>query len=185
MQRVISSHIQRILKVINLESSGQLALGDSFLYAPNIKNYKNEEKTYMSKIKSYSRNEPRIELIQHTLERMLKYGKFFSNGRALSINGFRLASLRSWASYGPISAKDSIGALSSECNCDCEFCHAKTLMAPTLARSQLTLSEALTRIKYYNPKTRKGLPPVTRLPLEPFSNSSSLEILRLIRKICT
>lgn len=181
IQKVIKSHLQRIFKVIKLESFNQVISADSFSYNPLAKSYINEAKTKSSKIKSYSRNEPRLELIQHSLERMLRFGKFFNDSESLSVNGFRLIDLKRWANYGPISAKDSIGALSSECNCDCEFCHAKTLMAPTLARNQLTLSEAQTRIKYYNPETRKGLPPITRLPLEPFSNKYSLEILKLIR----
>ncbi len=155
IRKIVKSHIQRILKIINLESFGQIALADSFLYNPYNRNYKNEEIVQRNKIKSYSRNEPRLELIQHSIERMLRFGKFLNDGKGLSINGFRLADLKSWASYGPISAKDSIGALSSECNCDCEFCHAKTLMAPTLARNQLTLTEAKTRIKYYDPATKK------------------------------
>ncbi|MFC1716279.1 radical SAM protein [Candidatus Poribacteria bacterium] len=185
--RLLGAHLRRILKLVGLESREEAKSADSFCYLPSASPTANKSPTGKLRstsysVKSYARNEPRIELIKRGLERALRMGEFRHNGSQLSVSGFRWRDLKDWASYGPMAPFDAIGALSSQCNCDCEFCHAKTLMMPTLSRSQLSLSEAATRMKYFMPETGRGLPPTTRLPLEPFSNPFSIDILRLMRE---
>ena len=185
--RLLGAHLCRVLRLVDLESSGEFVSADLFGYRASTSisakadNINNSRSTLpYNTLRSYARNEPRVELIQRALARALRFGEFHCDGRRLSVSGFRWRDLKQWASYGPMSVFNAIGVLSSRCNCDCDFC-PRTRVAPAVDRSQLSLSEVATRLKYYKSDVGKGLPPTTRLPLEPFANQSCVDILKLMR----
>ncbi len=184
-QQLIYRHLQRILQLVNLETSGEVALPDIIEYHAR-KNNHNEKSLKAVKCEfteSYARNEPRIGLIKKSLERIIPYASFLKNGIELHINSFRLYNLKNWANYGPIGIQQNVGEISSYCNCNCEFCYERGARSAALPwrRTMLSLREAKTRIKYYSKEKHRGIVAATNYTLEPFTNPRCMDIIELIR----
>ncbi len=134
--------------------------------------------------------EPRIQFIKQQLESLLKVVDLESKGKVVEIDGFRLKELSMWRSSLPQGILDNFGTLSSVCNCNCEFCYERGLskISNELVffprRSMLTLQEAKTRAKYYDPETQTGLFITAADSLEPTLNPYWLDILRIAREKC-
>jgi len=181
--RLLRRQLERILRLVDPEVGGDLVRFDSFGFRP-VPGTPQRSRDVRSRVRyeavlSYSRNEPRIDVIRNGLERALRLGEFIGEGRALAVDGFRLRDLAQWAYYGAGSLEDNIGSISSYCNCDCDFCYEKGTRETGIAlgRVQLSLQEVATRLKYYSAEKQTGLVPSSRWSLEPFANPHCLEIL--------
>lgn len=180
--------LERIMRLVDLEVAGELVRPDAFCSGST------QQDTHVCSgprspvryeaILSYSRNEPRLEVIKTGLERAMRLGRFLANGRALAVDGFRLRDLAQWASYPVASLEDNIGSISSYCNCDCDFCYEKGTRGTDIAlgRVQLSLREVETRLKYYSAERQTGLVPSSRWSLEPFANPHCMEILERMHR---
>jgi sulfatase maturation enzyme AslB (radical SAM superfamily) len=185
--RLLGRQLQRVLFLVDLEVAGEPVVADSYAFGPNggappLSPAK--PRTRYEALLSYSRNEPRLELIAKTLGRALCYGEFRDGVRPLPIDGFRLRDLARWANYGVASLEANVGSISSYCNCNCEFCYEKGTRGAGIAfgRAQLSRSELETRIRYYSSEKKTGLIPSSRFSLEPFANPHCLEMLERIRE---
>lgn len=184
--RLMFRHLQRILQLVNLETSGEVALPDMLGYhaGKNNRHEKNTKTVKCEFTESYARNEPRIGLIKKSLERMMLNADFLHDDTKLDINSFRLCNLKNWANYGPIGIQQNVGEISSYCNCNCEFCYERGARSASLPwrRTMLSVREAKTRIKYYSKEKNRGIVAATNYTLEPFTNPRCMDIIELIRE---
>jgi len=185
--RLLGRQLRRILTLVGLEVAGEAVLPDSYLFGPNGGSRpcdQAESEVRYEALLSYSRNEPRLELIAKGLARALRLGRFCNGEGPLPIDGFRLRDLAQWAGYRVASLEANIGSISSYCNCDCEFCYEKGTRGAGIAfgRAHLSLSELDTRIRHYSPEKKTGLLPSSRFSLEPFANPNCLEIVERVRE---
>ena len=183
---LIYRHLQRILQLINLETSGKVALPNIIEYCgrKNNRDKKSLEAVKCEFTESYARNEPRIGLIKKSLERIMLHADFLHDNTKLDINSFRLYNLKNWANYGPIGIQQNVGEISSYCNCNCEFCYERGARSASLPwrRTMLSVREAKTRIKYYSKEKLRGIVAATNYTLEPFTNPRCMDIIELIRE---
>jgi len=185
--RLLGRQLQRILGLVDLEVAGNGAVPQSYVFSPNGR-YRPQEPAgshvRYEELLSYSRNEPRLELVAKGLERALRLGHFCSGEGPLPVDGFRLRALEQWSNYPVASLEANIGSISSYCNCNCEFCYEKGTRGAGIAfgRAQLSLRELDARIEHYSSESRTGLLPSSRFSLEPFANPQCLEILDRIRE---
>ncbi len=77
---IMCRHLQRILQLVNLEASGEVALPNIIEYHTRRNNHNDKSlKTVKCEFtESYSRNEPRIGLIKKSLERIMSNASFLS-----------------------------------------------------------------------------------------------------------
>ncbi len=184
-ERLLGNQLRRILALVDPEVRGEVVVADSFAVA--LRNAEpppdgaGPAPKYESLL-SYSRTEPRLEVIANGLRRALSLGRFWANGAPLAVDGFRLRELGQWSNYRVGSLGDNVGAISSYCNCDCEFCYEKGTRGAGIAlgRAQLSRRELGTRVRYYSVDKGAGLLPSSRFSLEPFANPHCLEILERI-----
>lgn len=181
-QWLLSRQLARCLRLVDLEARGAVVRATEFGHAPPSALTSLPQHIRYEALPSYCRTEPRLDLIHHTLRRALQFGAFCDDREPLPVDAFRLASLPQWARY-PGSALQNIGAISSYCNCDCEFCFEKDTRHSALAlgRAQLTLQEVDTRLRYYDRDAKTGLLPAARYSLEPFANPRVMQILERVR----
>ena len=182
-EHLLSRQLRRILRLVDLEVSGDAVQPDTFEVGAACGAADSERPPVKYEaILSYTRNESRLDLIRDGLRRALSLGVFTRGGEALPVDGFRLRDLAQWSNYPVASLDDNVGSISSYCNCDCEFCYEKGTRGAgiTLGRAQLTLQEVETRIRYYSSDKRTGLLPSGRFSLEPFVNPNCLTILERI-----
>jgi uncharacterized Fe-S cluster-containing radical SAM superfamily protein len=185
--RLLGRQLQRLLRLVDLEVKGKAVQASSFVLGRNGSRHQvvpDVRQVRYEALLSYSRNDPRLELIAKGLERAVHWGRFHHNGEPLPIDGFRLRHLAQWSHYPISSLEDNVGSISSYCNCDCEFCYEKGTRGAGIAfgRAQLSQRELETRIKYYSTEKRTGLLPSSRFSLEPFANPHCIEILERIRE---
>ncbi len=183
-ERLLSRQLGRILRLVRVELHGEVVEVDGFALGLRLEPEPSssvDQRLRYEALLSYSRNEPRLEVIQKGLQRALHLGRFVRDEEALATDGFRLRDLSQWAQYSGALA-DNVGSISSYCNCDCEFCYEKGTRGAGIAlgRAQLSLREVATRLRYYSAEKRTGLLPSSRFSLEPFANPRCLEILERI-----
>ena len=186
-ERLLRRQLGRILRLVDLEVRGEVVQADAFC-SDTLTEAKppagRDGRLRYEPVTGYSLHEPRVELIHGGLRRALRLGAFCASGGALPVDGLRLRDLARWANHSVSGLNESIGAISSYCNCNCEFCFQKgtrkTDMA--LSRGQLGLQELETRIRYYSPAEHRGLPPAPRSGREPFANPRCLRILERIHE---
>lgn len=185
---LLSRQLARILRLVDLEVRGSAVEPYTFdaQCSPQPDDCVDSpaRKLTYGAVLGYARSDPRFHVIDRGLKRAMRMGAFLSNGRPLSIDGFRLRDLRQWANYPAVSLSDNCGSISSYCNCDCEFCFEKGTRGAGIAlgRSQLSAHEVETRIRYYSSKDRTGLVQSGRFSLEPFANPRCMEILERIHE---
>ncbi len=125
--------------------------------------------------------EPRFRVIQQELESLLQLIDLESDGEVAQVTGFRIKNLQLWRSLVVDTPLDALGALSGACNCRCVFCFEREHPFPQ-DKSMLSLEEAITRLRYYDPESGKSLFPANRVFKETFVNPQALPILSLARK---
>ena len=183
---LLRRQLERILVLVDLEEQGQSVAPDGFSSEePALREPSStlaNETCHYGFLPSYSRHEPRLEVIQNGLRQALKLGRFHRNGEAVPVDGFRLRHLRQWANYPMESLFDNVGSLSNVCNCDCDFCYLRGTAerGPAFGRTQLSRREVATRARYYSPQRHTGLLPASRFLYESFANPRLLEILEQI-----
>jgi len=183
--RLLNRQLGRMLQLVDLEVQGVPVEPSSFRLgngsAPRNTDLGAPLVRYEALL-SYARNDPRLELLQRGLQRLLRLGQFLGDQQPLPVDGFRLRELAQWANYPMEALADNIGSLSSYCNCDCEFCYEKGTRGADIAlgRAQLSMREVNTRLRYYSLEKKTGLLPSSRFSLEPFANPHCLEILERI-----
>lgn len=131
--------------------------------------------------------EPRIELIARQLQALLQVVELEHEGKAVQVDGFRLRNAQDWRADGPDLALLNLGSISGICNCACEFCYEfgqppDDVIMSQARRHPLSLEEARTRLKYYDPHTESGLFRTLARYTETFTNPDLLAILELVRE---
>ena len=189
---LLQRHLGRCLSLVGPEKAGE-AIGPETFSAVNSLStvQRSPASSYgaflirYERTLSYSRNEPRLELIKRNLERALRLGIFRAGDQALHVDGFRLRNLSKWANHRLRKPQDNFSSISSYCNCDCDFCYERgtreTPIFYLLGRKNLSLQETATRLRYYSSERQTGLIPASNFELEPFINPKCIEILRKIR----
>jgi len=187
LYKLLKNQLIRLHKLISIESKGNAIKPEAYAinnnFVPKVK-ISIQQKINYEKILSYSRNEPRLEMIKRSIERLISAGNFFADGKILCIDAFRKCNLKNWANFSVGTPEANFPSISSYCNCDCDFCYEKgtreTPIFDRLGRKNLSLKEVKTRFRYYSRKTQNGLIPASYLGLEPFMNPHCLEILERI-----
>lgn len=125
--------------------------------------------------------DPRLDLIRSELEALLRLVDIECQGQVARVTGFRLKDLAQWRSEPVSRPLDALGALSGACNCRCAFCFERG--HPFLQdASLLSLEEAITRLRYWDSASSRGLPPPARVFKEPFLNPHAIALWRMARK---
>jgi sulfatase maturation enzyme AslB (radical SAM superfamily) len=128
---------------------------------------------------------PEIGFIKKSLESILKYVDFNSNGKKVKIDGFRLKDVDLNFANFPTSLSEIFWGISNSCNLKCEFCYERgNPYECKLNRrnGKPSNQEIITRIRKYNPKNKTGILPVRKAINEPFTNPNALMYLKEIRK---
>lgn len=124
--------------------------------------------------------EPRFQVLKQELEHLLRLVDLECDGEVVEPSGFRLKDLNAWNSNNIANPMDAVGALSGTCNSHCKFCFERS--HPFVQdKSILSIEEAATRLRHYDPQSGKGLFPSSRVFKETFVNPHVLPILRMIR----
>lgn len=184
---LLRGQLERVLRLVDPEVDGRavrpsaFAVGGESVCAPAPPPARSLRREPLA---AYVHHDPRFAVIHNALARAARMGRFEADGQALAVDGFRLRDLAQWA-HTPVSTlSDYVGAISSYCNCDCEFCFQKGSHRAGIAwgRTQLSLPEVDTRLRYYSPERRTGLPLRKSASLEPFANPRCLEIWERLRE---
>lgn len=132
-------------------------------------------------VKAFAREEPRIELIEATLVSLLSMVELEYEGEPVTVDGFRLRNLENWRTAPDEALQVNLGALSTACNCRCEFCYEDGNPLGSFERKPpfVGLQEARTRARYM--RNGRGLPRETKSSFEPLTNPDYLELMRLVR----
>jgi hypothetical protein len=130
---------------------------------------------------SFAVIEPRLSHIKWELERLLSLVTLESQGQPVRVTGFRLKDLSRWTSYTTNTAMNALTPISGLCNSRCDFCFEENIPYPR-ERSLMSVDEARTRLKYYDPQTGVALFPSNRPHMETFLNPHAVEILELARR---
>lgn len=186
MARLIRRQMGILLRVITLEAGGAaiqpLWFGLGARPArPAPANLRAKFLREFQHMGSYQYLEPRLLMIGRLLECLRRMGVFLSAQGPVTVDGFRLKNLSYWARYHCETVMGSLGCLSGYCNARCEFCFRYGSMFQRFPHRILCRSEARTRLKYYDPEAKKGLPYPVDDTGEIFLNRALLEILRAVR----
>ena len=189
---LIKHQLDTISKIIELEENGQPVTIDEVRLDLNpvvrknshpTKKNKPEKSVKYEKLLAFRSQEPRLIMINRFLSGLMRFARFYSNGKTVTIDGFRLKNLDYWAKYACDDVYNNLGELCSACNCDCDLCFLKGSVIDFPKKSVLSLSETRTRIKYYQKEKKLGLPMGNTLPGEPFLNPKVLDILKMARDV--
>jgi molybdenum cofactor biosynthesis enzyme MoaA len=191
MARHIKRQMENLLQVIDLEEKGEAVAVDEIDvhpfgradggWTPEVMETGGGAVHY-EEITAYQAPEPRLLMIARLLKGLLPMVDFRSEGRRVAVDGFRLKNLKYWAGYPSSGMLENFGEFSSVCNCDCEICFLKGSAVDQLKKSNLSLREAETRLRYYSPENRTGLLSGYGQPGEPMLNPRALDFLRMARE---
>lgn len=185
--RLLGRQLGRLLRLVDTEVRGWVTRPDGFALPagrPSLPEPPPGPRVRCETLFSYARMDPRVDVIGRGVARARRLGVFLRDGRPLPVDGFRLRDLAQWAAFPTPLLADNIGAISSYCNCDCEFCFERGTRGAgvALGKVQLGMQEVETRIRYYSRERGTGILPAARFSLEPFANPRCLEILERIRQ---
>jgi len=131
--------------------------------------------------------EPRIVYIQRILEALLSVIDLEADGKAVSVDGFRLKDLKQWLTSSG-GAVDILAHAASRCNLNCRFCYNQyqppTLKSKTRPPAE-EYREIQERIRQYVPGSKLNIFPTMGSPAEVLSHPHLLDILRELRKKTT
>lgn len=130
---------------------------------------------------SYKIPEPRIAQIGDHLARLLEVVELESGGNVVDIDGFRLRDLGMWRTHVTNNAMNALTPISSVCNSRCNFCFEENVPYAR-ERSLMSVEEASTRLRYFDPDTGDALFPSNRNHMESFVHPEALTIVGLARQ---
>jgi MoaA/NifB/PqqE/SkfB family radical SAM enzyme len=125
---------------------------------------------------------PLIAYISSRLRALSDVVQLECDGEVVEFDSFRLRNLSQWVLSHDKTLLSNFGSLSGYCNVRCNFCYELGNPLP-YDLTMLSVAEARTREKYYNPETKRGLLQFSeRLDLEVFTNPKLIEILTIFRE---
>jgi len=185
--RLLRGQLELMLRVIALESRGAIVrpqgfrLGGAPAAPAPAGGARGKFLRGFQHLGSYQFLEPRLLMMGRILECVRRMGVFLQAEGPVTVDGFRLRNLRYWARYHCETVVGCLGCLSGYCNARCEFCFRYGSMFQRFPHRLLSRAEAETRLKYYDPAAKKGLPYPVDDTGEIFLNRDLLEILRAAR----
>jgi len=182
---LLKNLLEKVLPVIDLESEGEVVRIDEIRIMRDPVAPCSEAKSSTDgydKLSAYKPQEPRLVMFGNFLNHMIRCTDFFSQGRRVEIDGFRLRNLPSWVRYPQSRVLDNFGEICSWCSCNCELCFLKGTTTGYTKKTMLSVAEARTRAKYFSSDKKMGLPVGYAQPGEPFLNPSIMDILRIARE---
>jgi MoaA/NifB/PqqE/SkfB family radical SAM enzyme len=137
--------------------------------------------TEFHSVKSFSREEPRVELIESMLKSILDVVELEFEGQPVRVDGFRPRNIEDWRTVRETSLEQNLGSLSTVCNCKCTFCYEDGNPAGLFEKHPrfVSIAEAQTRLRHLH--DGRGLFRESKGFFEPLANPEFLEILELIR----
>ena len=132
--------------------------------------------------KAFTREEPRVELIESMLRSLLDVVDLEFEGRPVRVDGFRLRNLDDWRTVHETSLQTNLGSFSTACNCKCAFCYEEGNPEGLFEKKPrfVGMSEARTRLRHLH--DGKGLFRESKGFFEPLTNPDFLALLGLIRE---
>jgi Radical SAM superfamily/PDZ domain len=130
---------------------------------------------------AFAVSEPRVRYIAHEIRRLLALVDLECEGQPVKIDGFRLKNLEQWTGYSVHTAMNALTPISSFCNSRCQFCFEENIPF-TRDRSLMSIAEARTRLKYYDPESGRSLFPSSRFHMEPFIHPKAIDIIEMARR---
>jgi hypothetical protein len=132
--------------------------------------------------KAFTREEPRVELIDAMLRSLLDVVDLEFEGQPVRVDGFRLRNLDDWRTVHETSLEQNLGSLSTACNCKCAFCYEDGNPEGLFEKQPrfVSMAEARTRLRYLH--DGRGLFRESKGFFEPLANPDFLAILELIRE---
>lgn len=173
-----------ILKVVDLEDQYGYRIVYKKIKVQIRKQYvvnNTKSKIHYTSYTTVRFTEPRFIMIKKQLESILSFFTLHFDGREIFIRGFR-PKLEYWCTSPPTTLLENLGSPTSQCNAQCKLCYLKGV--PFWEPYVLSMEEVETRLKYYSPKTKKGIFLSSHEYGEPFLNPDFLKILKLVRKKC-
>ena len=140
---------------------------------------------HCERVEDYRHGEPRIAVFVGLFQNLCTHLTFVCRGTPVEIDAVRLANLSQWSRYHYDSLFVNLSALSSACSANCVFCYrhgSKDGRLLNLSRRVLTLQEAKTRARYWQPGKKLGLPFRRADDGELFTNRRALDILDIARR---
>ena len=130
---------------------------------------------------SFAVIEPRIVHIKDELRRLLALVELEHGGKPIRIDGFRLKDLARWRSYTTNTAMNALTPISGHCNSRCDFCFEENIPFAR-EKSLMSLAEARTRLRHYDPASGASLFPSNRPHMESFIHPQAVEIIEMARR---
>ena len=99
---LLRRHLGRELRLVDLEVAGEAVQAQAFgggSPAGAAPPAKPARRVRYEHLPGFSRHDPRLGVIQRSLQRALRLGHFRHDGAALPVDGFRLRELDQWARY--------------------------------------------------------------------------------------
>ncbi len=129
--------------------------------------------------------EPRIEFIARQLASLLSVVELESGGEPVEIDGFRLRDAGDWVGPHAAGAADIFNHAATRCQYGCVFCYNRGSVfsldgAPS--GNGNGWKELETRLKYYEPRSGRGLFPTFGSPREALAHPRILPLLRALRE---
>ena len=129
---------------------------------------------------SYSIPEPRIAHVGSMLQHILEIVELEYRGEVVRVDGFRVRNLPSWTTHETNTAMNALTPISSVCNSRCHFCFEENVPYAR-ERSLMSLEEARTRLRNYDPENGTALFPSNRNHMETFVHPEALDIIEMAR----
>ncbi len=125
--------------------------------------------------------EPRIAHLKDELQRLLSLVDLESNGRRVAVDGMRLKDLSRWRNFTTNTAMNALTPISGHCNSRCDFCFEENIPYAR-EKSLMSVAEARTRLRHYDPASGASLFPSNRPHMETFIHPQALDIIELARE---
>lgn len=184
LNKFIAVTLKEIIKLFDFEYNGNLIEFDEIEIHSKPQRDRilnNDQNHYYHGI--FNLREPRLCFTHHFLNQYLYFVTFKSKGVVQPVNSYRLKNLSQWCNYPYENIYEYLGPPSSYCNCNCEICYEScNPLAYAKRKSLLSIQEAKTRLKYYDPGKKLGLPPANFVYGEPFLNKNLLEIYSIVEE---
>jgi len=176
--------------MVDLERNGSKADISGFKFKAKaepfltISENRNLDYTNIRNIRS---TEPRIEYIADLIQCILQIIDLVdSQNKIVKIDGFRLKDLKQWL----VECNDPLESIESylaggRCNASCIFCYERGSPPEMkgISTKQISKSELDTRLKYFDPHSRKALFRVYHQFYEAFGHPNAIEVLSNLRKV--
>lgn len=125
--------------------------------------------------------EPRLSHMASLLQQILQVVELEHQGQPVAVDGFRLRDLEMWRSHTTNTAMNALTPISSVCNSRCQFCFEENVPYAR-ERSLMSVAEAETRLRYFDPADGSGLFPSNRNHMETFVHPEAVSIIEMARR---